>query len=260
MKFNAHKLALAMSAFAEKNSKIKINDLDTFLITTFEGNTYQVIVNKGKRLLKFKIDNVEHASNLNLIIFNHKPEQPLINTVLIEKTETVVLYNISTVSKRFDEKSLTIVKENKMLNLFLKQFPTQPISNNNEYMFEIPIELPENIKIENANGNVYFYVDGERFGNAITKSFYDQTSNKLFTNLVNHNESILANIKGNIRAVELQKTRNEQIIESVYSEMKIFADELKNFKIGEMKPDTMPNIKWLQRAMVDFRHVMKNCS
>lgn len=237
MKLTAHKLGMALSAFSEKNGKINLKDMDVFHVNVF-GTNYQVIVNKGKRLVRF-IDhnNNKNESTANLIIFENNKD--IIKNVAIKKFSTDIVDGVHKVVEYWGDKELKLIEKQRVFSMFLDQMKNYEISDKHDFVFEIDLTKDEKYKpflddddsdleIINRDRISYVYKDGERFGNALLSSFYDAENQIIYTNCIVSTLQSLNNILGMIPNTTAKKSLVENEASKFTNELIQFIEEAEN--------------------------------
>lgn len=264
---SAHKFGLAVSAFGETNGKLKLDDLQTFFMK-YKNESYQIIVNKGKRLIRFKNGNRVHQSNENFIIF--KNCKNIVQNCFIEKTTTITIYETLTTSREWVEKELKTFdpKQNSNLKMFLSQFENvddEHISSNPNYNFCLKLdELDDNLKIKNNIGNVYFYYRENAFGATITKSFYDEETNTIHTNDLNGTKRKVSATIGNLGSAKNHDLKMKQTVSDFESNIDKHIEFLQNFKkqmnVKEIKVDlgNISNMNWFRNNCISTETILNS--
>lgn len=231
MKLTTHKLGMALNAFSEKNGKINLKDMDVFRVNVF-GTNYQVIVNKGKRLVRF-VDhtNNKNESTANFIIFEN--DKDIIKNVAIKKFSTDIVDGVHKVVEYWDDKELKLIEKQRVFSMFLNQMKDYEMSDKHDFVFEIDLTKDEKYKpfldddsdleIINRDRIVYVYKDGDRFGNALLSSFYDAENQTIYTNCI---VSTLHSLNSILSMIPNITSTKKLIIEN---EITTFTNELMQF-------------------------------
>lgn len=213
---NAHKLSLAINAFSERFGKLKLSQYDTFIID-IRYSKIQVICNPGKLKLQFLNQGKLNVCNNALILL--PCNNGTVNEVIYLKEVTNLVNGQYTIVEDPISNALNFISSREIKD-FTNQFKSTDLASHPSFMFSYYVDpvIASKIKIINQFNNVYFVHPQNEditIARALTKSFYDDTRNLIFTNLHIDNFEVVKNLESSLNKVVISQSKKSILIEEI---------------------------------------------